>query len=473
MFCYELKHQFGILFFLCAAAAAAIMFTQFIPKDWRMLAAPMRFSNFIYTQLEQDVSRGESGSVWIDYEECPRVIYSQEVLVTMEEMMNAMNPGGISDRETILTMEFAVSEEELKEMLRELGVLIGTENYYSGAEYLYGRYQGAVYPNRAAQDPGRRMIQFRDRIRSCLFWGEYQMSGEYFGRTIRITEEERAILQAALEEVIEIMNHPGGLDAKYFYFTQRMRKLDQDLGGGTPFAPEDYSYAETVSYEQALSYYESEIEAEGLEWVYARYCSDYMGIVFGILPAIPAIFAMIRERRAGTREVIYPRNVSSGAMIGAKLLGIWVPYAGLLLALMLGTAGYLCWLMRDPSFLLSFAVYAVCWLMPSLLISTALPGLMALLMENEMLPAACWFVVCFYSLAPLIGDYPIWKPVLRFNEIGGRAVFAEHFFRIAVNRVGMVLGSAVCAAVMVWVLEQKRKGWNGRKLRIIKFNVKI
>ena len=460
---YEIRQQFGAVFFLCALASVVMALTQFVPEDWRVLAVPMRFSNFIYTQLQKDVSRGESDSTWIDYEECERVVYSQEVISAMEEIMNTMNPDRITDRELLMRMEFALTEDELKGMLNRLGMLIGEDNYYNnGAEYLFRRYQSNVYPYREIQDPGELMIRFRDDIIHCLFWGEYYREGDWFGFNVSISEEEREVLEKALEDITDIMNNLEGMEERFLHIMDRIRELDWELGGGTTFASKRLSFVEPFTYEQAVSYYEEEIEAEGLAWSYARYCSDYMGIVYGILPAIPAIFAMIRERRAKVREVVYPREVSSERVITARILGLWLLYAGLLLSVMLGASVYLWILTQDASFLVSFLSYTIYWLLPGLMISTALPGLFALIMENEMVPAAFWIVICFFSMDPLIGDYPIWKPVLRFNEIGKGEVFADNFQKIVMNRMVMVIGSILCIIIMIRLYERKRRSLNQR-----------
>lgn len=113
----ELKVQFSsIIIYICFIAMGAMLISEIVPKDWRYNARPMREVNFIYFQLQKDSRRGVSDNTFVSYDQCKKIKYSQSQIGKMQQIMDAMNPTNINDREILMNMTFSVTENELYQL---------------------------------------------------------------------------------------------------------------------------------------------------------------------------------------------------------------------------------------------------------------------------------------------------------------------------------------------------------------------
>ncbi len=257
----------------------------------------------------------------------------------------------------------------------------------------------------------------------------------------------------------------------YERFTELMTKADKLLGGGSSYAKERLQSNAYVmmTYEQALEEYNNIVEKDHLTGAYARLFSDYMGVVLAILPVFLAVTRGLRDRRAKAAELIGSRSAPSFHIMISRYLAMVVML--LLPVLILGglmsieciNTGVKEGIAIDY---LAFPKYILGWLLPSIMISTAVGVILTELTDTAIaiiVQGFWWFISV--STGGLSGNCG-WNLVPRHNSTGYYDEFMENFGQLVRNRIAYAAAALLLLMISVYIYDKKRKGWQsiGRKI---------
>lgn len=258
----------------------------------------------------------------------------------------------------------------------------------------------------------------------------------------------------------------------YDEFQEKMERICQILGPGSDFEKSSYEqgYSVPATYEEAMEEYNSFLYDDKITGGYARLFGDYMGIALGILPVFLVVTRELRDRRAGMEELIYTRTASSGKIVLSRWLSMnFMMILPVLLAsfyTLFQYAAYARGLEVSVDYL-AFMPVVFGWLLPEILIVSALGMFLTDIGSSPLailVQGIWWFgdVFAGSNTGLATGDFGL-HLVLRFNSIGGRQIFLDHFSQLAANRIFYFLLALALLVLTVIVYSEKRKGrWDFR-----------
>ena len=284
--------------------------------------------------------------------------------------------------------------------------------------------------------------------------------------TGRTTED----LNAALKQISPtVTTEQLGLtidqNMTYEQFHDLMKKADKLIGGGSNYSDsflKSNAYV-PMTYEDALQDYNDIIQKDRLSGAYARLFCDYLGIVLTILPVFLSVTRGLRDRRARASQIIYSRKASSLSIILSRYLSMVLMVLLPILIMGLGLTVQCVYNGISENISIdyfAFAKYISGWLLPAVLISTAVGVFFTELTESAigiLAMGAWWFLSLFLGIANLKGGYG-WNLMPRHNILGGYEVYQEHFNQLVANRITYSILAALLVAAAVFVYDKKRKG---------------
>lgn len=250
-------------------------------------------------------------------------------------------------------------------------------------------------------------------------------------------------------------------------FHALMHRADRLIGGGSYYGDAYLPRFGKVpkTYGDALKEYGDLVEKDGVTGAYARYFCDYLGVVLALFPVFPAVAAGLRDRRAGARELVYSRKISSAKLVltrWAALSAVMFPPVLLLAACATAQiAGEYPGFSPDPW---AFFRYSFGWLLPSLMVSSAVGTVLTELTDTPIAVAVqglWWFFGLNAGSVQIDGGGYGWNLVPRHNTIGNTQAYLDNFAALLWNRVGYSVFALLLVGIAVWVFECKRRGrWN-------------
>lgn len=260
-----------------------------------------------------------------------------------------------------------------------------------------------------------------------------------------------------------------GLD--YEEFLKDMDEVCEILGPGSDFTEDHIRQNAMVemTYEDALKEYENLVEKDGLTGGYARLFCDYMGIILAILPVFVAATREIRDKRASMQELIYTRKASSYTIIfsryAALCFGMFLPVLLLSFYPLAECIGFAKGKGIDlhPG---AFALYSLGWLLPTILVVTALGMFVTELTQTAagvLVQAAWWFFSVFSGEDSMGGGNYGMNLIPRHNTELNYSGFHAQFSQLIQNRVfyAVLALALVVGAAMVFEARRKGKWGNG------------
>jgi hypothetical protein len=249
----------------------------------------------------------------------------------------------------------------------------------------------------------------------------------------------------------------------YETFLKLMTRADKIIGGGSKYN-EIYlkRFGEVPkTYEDALMEYNDIVYKDKITGALARVFCDYFGIILAILPTFIAVAAGMKDHRAKMQELIFSRRAASYMIIftrfSAMIVMTFLPVIILSLYATFITAGDYNGSGLD---MLAFLKYAFSWLLPTILVSTAVGGFLTELTETPVAIAVqglWWFIGLFAGIKNIDGGYGA-SLVIRHNEIGNTQVYLDNIGILLINRVCYTLFALLLVSITIIVYEQKRKG---------------
>lgn len=255
-----------------------------------------------------------------------------------------------------------------------------------------------------------------------------------------------------------------GLD--YEEFMKDMDEVCEILGPGSDFTEDHIRQNAMVemTYEDALKEYENLVEKDGLTGGYARLFCDYMGIILAILPVFVAATREIRDKRASMQELIYTRKASSYTIIfsryAAICFGMFLPVLLLSFYPLAECIGFAKGKGIDlhPG---AFALYSLGWLLPTILVVTALGMFVTELTQTAagvLVQAAWWFFSVFSGEDSMGGGNYGMNLIPRHNTELNYSGFHAQFSQLVQNRVFYAVLALALVVGAAMVFEARRKG---------------
>ena len=352
-------------------------------------------------------------------------------------------------------------------------------------------------PEKGLEDYGVKPSKDKNIIMSAtlgMLAGEYA-EGRYttypigFVKSVTLGKEEEAkvgeILKEATgldkeeieEKIDEFYENSGGIitsrpvlepleSLSYGRFEEIMQEVDDMLGGGSSYALDSLgdNGSEPKTYEDAVKEYEELVQKDGYTGGYARLFSDYMVIILGILPVFLAVTRELRDRRANMQELIYVRRSSSMTIIASRYLSmvvmILIPVFALSIQPLASCVTYAKTAGISVDYL-AFAKYIAGWLLPTVMVVTALGMLLTELTDTALavlVQGAWWFVSIFMGAKTMDGGRYGWNLIPRHNTILNYSGYQEGFSQLLSNRILYASLAVLAVSVTAWIYSQKRKG---------------
>ncbi len=258
-------------------------------------------------------------------------------------------------------------------------------------------------------------------------------------------------------------------DMDYARFKELMGQADDLLGGGSNYAVDSLIGYGTVplTYEEAKEQYDLAVTSDRVTGGYARLFSDYAGVmVLSILPVFLAVILSMKDRRANMEALIYTKKASA-----AKLT--FIRYLALVIAVMVPVIilSYVSNMMVWSSYsgiqldYLAPLKYDFGWLMPSVMISTAIGMFLTELTGTPIAVAVqglWWMFDVNLGIKTVHSGYSLFRLAPRHNA-GADSLFRtqdylDHFQNLVQNRLLIAGISLVLVLFTILIYEAKRKG---------------
>ncbi|ASA23841.1 ABC transporter permease [Paenibacillus donghaensis] len=255
------------------------------------------------------------------------------------------------------------------------------------------------------------------------------------------------------------------LVVSYETFRTKMAEVDDLIGGGSKYALDglkEFGNA-PITYEEKLADYQNFIEEDRITGAYARLFSDYMGITLALFSIFVPVSFLMRDRRARMNELIYSRRFGSSRLIlcryWAMILMLLLPIVLLSLIPLVQLIGY--GMRNNVSVnLWAFLTYIAAWLLPTVMVTTAVGFLLTTLTDTP-IAIAVQFLWGFLDISAnknlLGGDYGA-ELSIRHNTLDNLQAMKDGFTALTLNRSLYALFSLLLIMATILIYELKRRG---------------
>lgn len=250
----------------------------------------------------------------------------------------------------------------------------------------------------------------------------------------------------------------------YEEFKEYMKQADDLIGGGSYYSDDNllkFCYV-AVTYEEALESYNLIAGKDRFTGTYARLFCDYVGIILSILPVFIAVSVCLKDRRAKMDGLIYSRKVSSFRLVFSRYFAITL--AVILPTLMLAyISNSSVWGRYRGTSIDYFAPlkYTIGWLMPSVMISTAVGMFFTELTGTPIaiaIQGLWWFIDLNMGVTRLRGVHTLLELTPRHNSLENTQIFLNEFQTLRANRLIIAGMSFLLILATVIIYEEKRRG---------------
>lgn len=249
----------------------------------------------------------------------------------------------------------------------------------------------------------------------------------------------------------------------YERFRELMEEADKLIGGGSQYAVESMvsNFSRVpMTYEEAMAEYEEKMQQGNLANVYTRLFSDYVGIILAIMPIFVCVSLWQMDNRAHMEQLIYSRKISSAKIVGIRYLALissmLVPVLLTFLHAVMGVNN----LYPDKNISwINAAGLAAIWLIPSILIVTAVGALISELISPLLaifVQGVWWYVAA--ETTKLTGNITKWTLMIRHNTLGKEKLFQSQYDDFLWNRIFYIILAVICLVITIFIYEKKRRG---------------
>ena len=260
----------------------------------------------------------------------------------------------------------------------------------------------------------------------------------------------------------------------YDHFKKVMKQVDKLIGGGSKYSEsyllKNFGHVE-MTYEDAFASYNAIMQKDKISGAYARVFVDYIGIMLGILPVFIAVALSLKDSKKGIQEVIYTRKISSVRLVLTRYMAIIIMIIIPILLVACYETMHLQSLYDVVNYdQFAFVKYSLGWLMPTVLVVTALGMLLTEWTGTAIaiiVQGVWWFVSMFMGIAQIDGGYGRFVLSPRHNKLGNTELYLEQFNSLVMNRGFYTIFAFLLLGCTVWIYEKKRRGMHSVKEWVI------
>ena len=351
------------------------------------------------------------------------------------------------------------------------------------SEQDYGKViNDLVKPTREDGYYGEKEAEIPEQIIPRVAWGLYIECRDNgfraypygFYKKVKLKENDLArakeifqeITGFTIEEVSEKLKSgeediPINADLTYDSFKVLMAELRDMIGAMSSYSNLKQYGSVPMTYEEALAEYNNLVEKDKVSGGFARLFSDYVGIVVGFFPIFFVVAYALKDKRAGMQELIYSRKASAFQIVGARFLALIVMmFLPILILAVISTITLYTGV--KPMGLsidsVAFVRYSMIWLLPTLLMTTAIGYFLTELTQSAIgiiAQGVLWIIMLVRT--DLTGDY-MYALVIRHNSILEYDIYVNGKSLILINRIGYTCLAIIIMAVTVLLFDRKRRG---------------
>ena len=258
-------------------------------------------------------------------------------------------------------------------------------------------------------------------------------------------------------------------DMDYSRFKELMGQADYLLGGGSNYAVDSLIGYGTVplTYEEAKERYDLAVSSDQVTGGYARLFSDYAGVmVLSILPVFLAVILSMKDRRAKMEALIYTKETSAVKLTFIRYLALVIAAMAPVIILSY-VSNVMVWSSYSGMQLdyLAPLKYDFGWLMPSVMISTAIGMFLTELTGTPIavvVQGFWWMLDVKLGIKSVPSGYALFRLAPRHN-VGADSLFRtqdylDHFGDLVQNRLLMAGIALALILLTIFIYEAKRKG---------------
>lgn len=441
--------------FLGITFTVMIHLSQCTITDRYYLARPYSQRQFFYSLFCEDYEEGQN--IEHDFLMNRGALLSTKARENLYNVITEMNPD-YKQGEDIYSIDF--DNIDCAILRQKVGIYVASIT--DGMPYLYDNWD-STYAQYCMSSPffskNREMNPsiLADKILQQLIFSRengYYKYNFLFGYNTECTEEEKKYIDTLIEWIEQ---ETGDADAVLARCNAACQMIDEQMGGNTSFSADRMVFYSPGELNEATAkYYEIE-DREGVASAVARVVSDYMGICAGILPILLAAFAFDDEKQ---NEMVLSSGISTKKYFISKYMGVSIPYFVLFIIVYVGDSIIFSWVNQIAyklDYLLLFLSYFLCWIMPTLLFTTAMSMFLSRAFNNNTAAAFVSLMVSFLSLSVDTGSVHILQPVIRFNVFGETTIYYDLLPTILVNRLVTISLAVFLSLGTYYLVEYRRR----------------
>lgn len=286
------------------------------------------------------------------------------------------------------------------------------------------------------------------------------------GETFETIEEVKTHdINSSYPPDVEIKSIGIRTDLSNEEFKELMETADTTIGKGSHYGEMyligTFGVAER-DYDGALEEYNLIIEEDRISGAYARYFSDYIGIVLGMVPVFLAVGIWYLDKSSKSQDILYVRQIKSKDIVWGRYLAMVISLSILILAM---ASYYNIKVIKHFGIenidILAYYKYTIIWLIPTMMISLAVGTLLTIVTDSPVGVVAqlVWFFLDISSKFESMqgGGYGM-SLMLRHNTVGNTSGYLNNVNQILVNRIIFVIVALVMVLISEKIYDKKRVG---------------
>ena len=258
-------------------------------------------------------------------------------------------------------------------------------------------------------------------------------------------------IQVSYKRFMDIMDEISDMIGKNSYFSRSLINL---------YYGENDMDDSPITQEQHEEFY----SRDKITGAFARYYCDSISLAILLLPAFVIAATMTGDKRNKVMELAYTKPISSFKLIVIRYLTaiamMFVPIlllpvrSFIILAKYANAAG-------NAIDIFAFPKYCIGWILPTLLLTTALSLFLTVLMGS---PASILIMgILSLFLRPSVGkiaggNYELFDFAIRHNTLKGFGRMMQQFHRLVINRLFITAIAFLFVLLSVWIYQIRRKG---------------
>ncbi|WP_125604533.1 ABC transporter permease [Lapidilactobacillus bayanensis] len=277
-----------------------------------------------------------------------------------------------------------------------------------------------------------------------------------FAKTTSLAANKRNQMRTKIIALRQAPNRPT--------LNATLKLVDQLLGGHSSYTPSNVVTlaSRQMTSREAKHDYHLILERDKISGAFARVFADIATLIVGILPTVIVLAFCADDRRSHAAAAIHSKAVSRNRRLltryAASLLVLLLPVLAVSVYLTIQVVSSYPHRSLD---LLAFMKAAIIWVLPTLMVSSAVGFLTYELFGNFLGFAGqiCWWLVTMMLGARRVDGYYGLLLMPRHNSLHNVAYFYEHLNDLLLNRASYVLLALIMIGITMLIGQIKKGGY--------------